>query len=323
MKTNGYIGKKGDIILFVIFLFFLSFILWANLATLDKVISTQGKVIASEKNQIIQNLEGGIIRQILVKEGDVVEKDEVLLIFDQTFLTAELDSASKQLENLNKELDFSEESLYLVEEEINLLNPAVEQGAASRMELIRSLQKKKTAETNLLRIKTNIQVLEEKIPALADKVKRTEVKAPKKGIINRVSITTTGGVADPGSELLEIVPIEEKLILEVEVSPKDIAYVIPGQKALIKLTAFDFSKFGSLQGKVVTVGADSIAKNDGSLWYVCKVEVLESGKTSLGKEILLLPGMVAQVDIVNGERTVMDYLLEPVSKVADEAFREI
>ena len=147
--------------------------------------------------------------------------------------------------------------------------------------------------------------------------------SPKNGIINRMVITTIGGVADPGSPLVEIVPLDEELIIEVEISPTDIALVMPGQRAIVKLTAFDFSKFGSLDGKVMNVGADSILKDDGSLWFLCEISVRINDTTSLGKKITMLPGMVAQVDIVNGERTIMHYLLEPVTKVTEEAFREI
>ena len=152
---------------------------------------------------------------------------------------------------------------------------------------------------------------------------RSMFVSPKNGIINRMVITTIGGVADPGSPLVEIVPLDEELIIEVEISPTDIALVMPGQRAIVKLTAFDFSKFGSLEGKVINVGADSILKDDGSLWYLCEISIRINDTTSLGKKITMLPGMVAQVDIVNGERTIMHYLLEPVTKVTEEAFREI
>lgn len=320
---DKYTGKTGDIILIVIASFFLLFVIWANLATLEKVIRGEGKVVASTKNQVIQNLEGGIVKDIFVKAGDIVEEGDSLLEFDDTFLRSELDASKIELKNLKIEVSFLEKSRELIFEELDILEPLVEQGAESRMELIRVLQRKANAESEISRKQADIESLEERIPAIKDRVNRTNVISPKAGIINRMVITTIGGVADPGSALVEIVPLNEDLIVEVEINPKDIALVLPGQRAIVKLTAFDFSKFGSLEGKVMSVGADSIQKDDGSLWYLCEISVRVKDITSLGKEINMLPGMVAQVDIVNGERSVMNYLLQPVTKVTEEAFREI
>ena len=318
-----YIGKTGDIILFLIVSFVVIFIVWANLATLEKVVRAEGKVVASAKNQVIQNLEGGIVKELFVKAGDTVKAGDLLLAFDDTFLKSELDAASIQLENLKAEVSFLQNSRTLITEELSILEPLVEQGAESRMELIRVLQRKANAESEISRKNAEIQSLQERIPALKDRVSRTQVVSPKNGIINRMVITTIGGVADPGSPLVEIVPLNEELIIEVEISPADIALIMPGQRAIVKLTAFDFSKFGSLEGKVLNVGADSILKDDGSLWYLCEISVRINDTTSLGKKITMLPGMVAQVDVVNGDRTIMHYLLEPVTKVTEEAFREI
>ena len=318
-----YIGKTGDIILVVIVSFFIIFVVWANLASLEKVIRGDGKVIASAKNQIIQNLEGGIVKAIFVKAGDIVQEGDSLLEFDDTFLRSELDASIIELKNLKTEVSFLESSRELIFEELQILEPLVKQGAESRMELIRVLQRKANAESEISRKQADIESLQERIPAIKDRVNRTNVISPKAGIINRMVITTIGGVADPGSALVEIVPLNEDLIVEVEINPKDIALVLPGQRAIVKLTAFDFSKFGSLEGKVMSVGADSIQKDDGSLWYLCEISVRVKDITSIGKKINMLPGMVAQVDIVNGERSVMNYLLQPVTKVTEEAFREI
>ncbi len=320
---DRYVGKTGDIILIFIASFFILFVLWANLATLEKVIRGEGKVIASAKNQVIQNLEGGIVKDIFVKTGDIVQEGDSLLEFDDTFLRSELDASIIELKNLKIEVSFLENTRELISEELAILEPLVKQGAESRMELIRVLQRKANAESEISRKQADIESLEERIPALKDRVNRTNVISPKAGIINRMVITTIGGVADPGSALVEIVPLNEDLVVEVEIDPKDIALVLPGQRAIVKLTAFDFSKFGSLEGRVVSVGADSIQKDDGSLWYLCEISVRVKDITSLGKKITMLPGMVAQVDIVNGERTVMNYLLQPVTKVTEEAFREI
>jgi len=317
------VGRTGDIILATIALFLVIFIIWANLATLEKVIRGEGKVVASAKNQVIQNLEGGIVKEIYVRAGDIVKKGQALLKLDDMVYSSELDASQKQLTNLKSEISSLQISLNLIKEELEILEPLVEQGAESRMELIRVMQREASAKSDLARKQTDMESLQERIPSLQDRVNRTLVSSPKDGIINRLVITTTGGVADPGSALAEIVPLNEDLIIEVEISPKDIAFILVDQRAIVKLTAFDFSKYGSLRGKVLTVGADSIQKDDGSRWYLCEIAVPVNGITSLGKTITILPGMVAQVDIVNGKRTVMNYLLEPVTKVTEEAFREM
>ena len=317
------VGKTGDIILVTIATFLIIFIIWANLASLEKVIRGEGKVVVSAKNQVIQNLEGGIIKEIYVKAGDIVKEGQALLKLDDTVYGSELDASRKQLNNLNDEISSLRISLDLIKEELDILKPLVEQGAESRMELIRVMQREANANSDLSRKQADIESLQERIPVLQDRVNRTLVSSPKNGIINRLVITTIGGVAKPGGALAEIVPLNEDLIIEVEISPKDIAFIVAGQRALVKLTAFDFSKYGSLTGKVLTVGADSIQKDDGSRWYLCEIAIPVNGITSLGKTITILPGMVAQVDIVNGERTIMNYLLEPVTKVTEEAFREM
>jgi len=300
--------RNANIILYITVLFWVCIITWANFASLEEVTRGQGRVIASSKIQIIQNLEGGIIEDILVKPGDLVSPGAPLIYLDQTLFQS-------QLSGLIKEKQAAENNLRLIEEERDILTPLVEQGVESRMELIRLLQRLSDAEAQLLR-------LGETQPILEDRLARTIVKAPVEGIVNRLLVNTTGGVVQPGEPLVEIVPIEDDLLIEVEISPKDIAYVLPDQRAIIKLTAFDFAKFGSLNGKVINVGADSIQKEDGSIWYICQIAVSGEGLTSLGKNIKILPGMVAQADIVGGEKTVLNYLLQPVTKVANEAFRE-
>ena len=300
--------RKANAILYVTFLFWVCILTWANFAVLEEVTRGQGRVMASSRIQIIQNLEGGIIKDIVVKSGDLVSSGDPLIYLDTTLYQSEL--VARQKEKLA-----SERNLELIKEEHGILAPLVEQGVESRMELIRLLQRLSEAEIQLLK-------LQESLPILEDRLNRATVKASIGGVVNRLLVNTTGGVVQPGEPLLEIVPIEDELLIEVEINPKDIAYVFPGQRAIIKLTAFDFAKFGSLTGAVTNVGADSIQKEDGSIWYICQIAVTGNGFTSLGKNIEIFPGMVAQVDIVSGEKTVLNYLLQPVTKIANEAFRE-
>ena len=300
--------RSANIILYSICIFWVTIFVWANYAVLEEVTRTMGRVVASSKIQVIQNLEGGIIKEILTKTGATVSSGDPLIIFESTRFQSELSA-------LTKEKQAAEKNLKLLDEELGILEPLVNQGVESRMELIRLLQRISDAEAGLMKA-------EETLPILEDRLLRTTVIAPVDGIVNRLLVNTTGGVVQPGEPLLEIVPIDDELIIEVEINPKDIAYVLPGQEAIIKLTAFDFSKFGSLKGKVINVGVDTIQKEDGSIWYICQIAVDGNGFTSIGKTIKILPGMVAEADIVSGEKTVLEYLLQPVTKIANEAFRE-
>ena len=277
--------RNANIVLYLICLFWIVILVWANFATLEEVTKAQGRVVASSKIQVIQNLEGGIIKEILTKTGQSVSSGDPLIVFDSTKFESELSA-------LVKEKKAAENNFDLLNEELEILQPLVDSGVESRMELIRLLQRISDAEAGLMKS-------EETLPILQDRLMRTTVIAPVDGIVNRLLVNTTGGVAQPGEPLLEIVPIDDDLIIEVEINPKDIAYVLPGQEAIIKLTAFDFSKFGSLNGEVITVGADTIQKEDGTIWYICQLAVEENGFTSLGKNIQILPGMVAEADIVS------------------------
>jgi len=301
-------APKPDLILYTIFAFFISFFIWASNAELEEVTRGQGKVIASSKVQVIQNLEGGIIQDIVVKTGQKVNKGDLLVKFDETQFKGDLNSTKKQLISL-------EESLSLLEEERDILKPLVEQEVEPRINFIRLLQR--IAQTN-----SEYEALTDQIPNLEDKLKRTSVVSPMDGVINRMLVNTTGGVAQPGSPLLEIIPSNDELVLEVEVSPMDIAYVIKGQKAIIQLSAFDFAVYGSLEGEVLNVSADTVTKDDGSTFYVCLVSMPADGITSMSRQLELLPGMQATVNIVSGSKTILTYLLQPVTNIKNKAFRE-
>ena len=174
-----------------------------------------------------------------------------MLKIDDTQFLGDLNSAKQQRISLS-------ESLELLKEERDILEPLVESGVEPRINLIRLLQRISTAESEY-------RVLQDQIPNLEDKLKRTNVKAPRDGIVNRLLISTTGGVIQPGSPILEMIPVDDDLILEVEVAPTDIAYVIKDQKAVVQLSAFDFAVYGSLDGVVMNVSADTITKDDGGM----------------------------------------------------------
>ena len=305
---NIFSAPKPDIILYVILIFFVSFFIWASRAELEEVTRGNGKIIASSKVQVIQNLEGGIINEIAVKTGQKVQENDLLVKLDETQFLGDLNSANQQLISL-------EQSLELLEEERLILEPLVDDKVEPRINLIRLLQRISTAQSEY-------QATLDQIPNLQDKLKRTSVRAPMDGIINRILNNTTGGVVQPASPILEIIPLNEELIIEVEVSPTDIAYVIKGQKAIVQLSAFDFAVYGSLEGEVLNVSPDTVTKDDGSTWYVCLVSIPADGITSMSRELQLLPGMQATVNIVSGSKTILSYLMQPVTNIKNKAFRE-
>ena len=401
--------RKADIILYTIAIFWFVAFIWSSFASIEEVTRGQGRVIASSKIQVIQNLEGGIIEDILVQTGDQVVmsqpliklediqfKSELLSIkqnqaaleanikilsaesqgidpeFSVTFKNNFPDLVARELslhqarktthqesiEILEKKLkrllvqsDAAEENFNLIVKEKDIVEPLVKQGVEAEMELIRIQQRMNEAQSNILQVEAEIEAnsaqlkaeksnfieqareklqetekefnnIVESLPAYEDRLNRTVVRASMNAIVNRLMVNTVGGVIQPGSPLIELVPVDDELIVEVEISPKDIAYVIAGQRASIKLTAFDFSKFGALDGFVTKVSADSLTKEDGSIWYLCQVSVPVNMITTMGKNIQIQTGMVAQVDIISGEKTVLEYLIQPVTKVANEAFRE-
>ena len=401
--------RKADIILYTSLLFWVIMFVWSYFATLEEVTRGQGRVIASSKIQVIQNLEGGIVKEILVQTGDEVTQSQLLIKLDDTqfkadlaamqqnraaleaniaTLTAEsqgvppvfdanftnsyanlvarelelhqsrmltqgesIEVLEQRLRRLQAQSNAASENFGLIQQEQDIVAPLVEKGVESQMELIRLKQRLNEAQSNIFQIdaeieatnaqlkaeqssfieqareklqlaKTEYNALIETIPTLEDRLERTLVRASMNAVVNRLLVNTIGGVVQPGSPMVELVPIDDELVVEVEISPKDIAYVIPGQRASIKLTAFDFAKFGALEGKVTKISADSISKEDGSIWYLCQVSVPVDTMTTLGKTIKIQTGMVAQVDIISGEKTVLQYLLQPVTKIANEAFRE-
>ena len=305
---NIFSTPKPDLILYVILIFFISFFIWASRAELEEVTRGNGKIIASSKLQIIQNLEGGIINDIAVKTGQRVQEGDLLIKLDETQFLGDLNSANQQLQSL-------EESLALLEEERLILEPLVDSKVEPRINLIRLLQRISTA-------RSEYQATLDQIPNLQNKLKRTSVRAPMDGIINRILINTTGGVVQPASPILEMIPLNDELLLEVEVSPTDIAYVIKGQKAIVQLSAFDFAVYGSLEGEVMNVSADTVSKDDGSTYYICLVSIPADGVTSMSRELQLLPGMQATVNIVSGSKTILSYLIQPVTNIKNKAFRE-
>ena len=154
---------------------------------------------------------------------------------------------------------------------------------------------------------------------LSDRVRQTEVRSPVKGTIKRLYHNTIGGVVLPGKEIVEVVPLDDTLLVEVRIKPKDIAFLIPGQEALVKLTAYDFVVYGGLEGVVEQIGADTIMDEEGNPFYEVYVRTRQAG---FGEDMPIMPGMTVQVDILTGKKTILAYLLKPVLRAKQYAMTE-
>jgi adhesin transport system membrane fusion protein len=410
-------------LLYAIVAFFVAAVIWAALAVVDEVTRGEGKVITSSQTQYIQNLEGGIISQILVREGQVVEKGDVLFRIDSTRfasefregrssnralrakvarLTAEAqrtrlqmpddlrkeapaaaqnelavyearqqDLANKngifreQLAQRNQELVEMrsraarlDEGLQYLQKEIALTAPLVKQGIMSEVELLRlereaarvrtdldaarlalpriqaaieeakrkladgELAFRSAAAAELAEARAQLAKLGEALPALEDRVSRTEVRAPAKGIVKVIPNKTPGGVVQPGSPLAELVPVEDRLLVEAKIRPSDIAFVSVGQPAVVKLAAYDYSIYGGLEGRVEYVSGDSLQPAQGEPYFVVHVRTHASAVAFQGKMLPVIPGMTATADVLTGRKSVLEYLLKPINKVRERALRE-
>lgn len=398
-------------------------LVWAKFAVLQEVTMGEGKAIPSSKVQVIQNLEGGIVTEIFVREGQIVNKGDTLLRLDDTrFLSnkgeSEVDKYTlmAQVDRLSAESEgrpfkpsaevlakapqvaADEQSLYdsrqrrlaseqrtlqeqlrqktqevaefrskqdqyrnqlgFIQQELSMSAPLVNSGAVSPVEIIRLKGKASEArgqmdatslaipraEAAISEIKSKIQEsldsfrsdaakdLNDKRSDLAkasatsiaidDRVTRTTVTSPVKGIVKTLKVNTIGGVVQPGSDMVEIVPLDDNLLIEAKVRPQDVAFLHPGQKAMVKFSAYDYTIYGGLPAKLELIGADTTTDDKGNTFYLIQVR---TDKNHLGgdeKPLLIIPGMVATVDIITGEKSVMDYLLKPVLKARTEALRE-
>ena len=412
-------------IVWTTFAFIAAFLVWAAYANIGETTVGEGKVIPSTQVQVVQNLEGGIVSEIRIKVGDVVQKNQVLMLIDDTRYTssfqenkAKNDALTAKIARLNAEvsgqgsLEFSAKfrkenrdlvdreitlfrsrqaefnantaafrqqidqrqqelkekrsrlgqintSLELLNRELTMSRPLVKQGAMSEVELLRLERQANDLKGELESTKITIPRLESAVAeaknklesyvakfradalselnqvraeqegtaatgvALKDRVERAVVRSPVTGTIKSVKVTTIGGVVQPGSELLEIVPLEDNLLVEARVKPRDIAYLRPGQEALVKITAYDFSIYGGFPAKLEYISADSITdekKNES--YYLVRVRTVSTTPARSDKPLAIIPGMTSTAHIQTGEKTFLHYLLKPIIKTKELAFRE-
>jgi adhesin transport system membrane fusion protein len=273
-------------------------------------------------------------------------------------LDAQRDQRSREIEEARIVIQTAERTLELAREERRILSQLVSRGLEPQIELVRldrliadaegrrdsarsaiirleaalaevvarkdaTLRQIRTqAQGDLNQTTAELRSLEEVMPALADRVGRTELKSPVNGILNRLLISTVGGVVRPGEPVAEIVPVDDQLVFEAMVLPQDIGFVKPGQSARLKITAYDFSIFGAMTGTVTQVSPDAVTNDRGESFYLARIETKAPVLLSGDKELPVVPGMQAQVDIITGSKTVLQYLSKPVIAVRENAFRE-
>jgi adhesin transport system membrane fusion protein len=232
----------------------------------------------------------------LINSGAVSEVELLRLERDTARFLGERDMAAAQI--LRSQAAMAEASRKIEEVELNARNEV-------RRELAETMAK--------------LNAFTEGGVALADKVKHAAIRSPVKGKVKRLLVNTVGGVVQPGRDLVEVVPLDDALILEAKVAPKDIAFLHPGQPAMVKFTAYDFATYGGLEAKLEHIGADSITDERGNTFFLVRVR---TNRSSLGTNLPIIPGMVAEVDIITGQKSILAYLLKPVLRAKQAALTE-
>jgi adhesin transport system membrane fusion protein len=415
--------RGGRAILWTVIVLFVLVIIWASVSEIEEVTRGEGKVVPSSQIQVVQNLEGGILSEILVNVGNLVRKGQLLLRIDETRfsssfqqnrgkylsykakaarlraeanntplevppeVTAEqpeigareqelfesrrrefqsslsirreqINQRNQELKELNSKLGELTRTNAFLQKELELTRPLVAEGAVSEVDVLH-------LERQASQMQGEIETIKETIPkaqsryqeaqlalkevelaffnkakaelnevlaqlgevsatavALEDRLDRTSVRSPVNGTINRLLVSTVGGVIQPGMDLVEIVPLEDTLLIEAQIKPADIAFLRPNQEAKIKFTAYDFTIYGGLEAKLEHISADSITDEKGNSYYPVR---LRTNKSYLGPEsdpLPIIPGMVASVDILTGKKTILSYILKPVLRAKYMALRE-
>ena len=306
--------RTSRMLLVAIILLLITGTTWAHFAILDEVKRGQGRVIPSRQMQVLQSLEGGLVEAIAVQEGDTVQKGQVLARIDNTKFSADLGEVKAKR-------DGAANSLKLLSPRGRAHPQALRaEGGARNRNAAPAAPGRRPRRPD--------RGLDETIKSAEDRVRRTELRSPVYGIINKINVTTVGAVVQPGANLMDIVPLDDTLLVEGRLRPQDIAFIRPGQDAVVKLTAYDSSVFGSLKGKVERISADTIIDDKSktgdkpeSFYRV----MVRTDKNYLGTQenpLPIIPGMVATVEVLTGKKSVLDYLVKPARMLGDEAFRE-
>jgi membrane fusion protein, adhesin transport system len=431
-QKNAKIDSKVLLLFFAILVFFLGAFLWAYFSKIDELTRGEGKVIPSEKIKTIQSLDGGIISEILIKEGSIIKEGQPLMKIDTTRFEASLEENKQtfyhllvtkarleiesklnledeipqikysdevlanantfamndrklftsRMEELNSTIKTFKIQLKQKEQEINELNSKATQLKISialireetkTMELLVARQSKSKvdllkikrelaqldgelqgtyasiprakyaieeaqnkiveklkifkseASNELQKINTEIKKYESKLVADEDKLDKTILVSPVDGIVKQINVNTIGGVVKSGMDLIEIVPQSDILLIEAKIDPKDIAFINPQQRAIVKITAYDFSIYGGLEGKIVEISADSIEDKDNkdkTSYYKVVIKTEQNYLEKDKQKLPIIPGMITTVDIVTGKKSILDFLLKPILKTKANALHE-
>ncbi len=200
------------------------------------------------------------------------------------------------------------------------LSQAIEEMAARRNAVARQFRSEALIELN--RTVADIGAIRQTMPALQDRVARTEIRSPMKGVVNRVFISTTGGIVKPGEPIVEVVPVDDQLVVEALVLPKDIGFVKLGQPARVKVTAYDYSIFGAMDGQVSNISADAVPNERGEAFFQVRIETKTRAIEAIDKKLPIIPGMQTQIDIITGKKTILQFLSKPIVAMRENAFRE-
>ncbi|CEN56207.1 HlyD family type I secretion periplasmic adaptor subunit [Candidatus Methylopumilus turicensis] len=377
-------GARPSLILWTtIFAVFIA-IFWASQAEIDQITRAQGQVIASSRTQVIQSGDGGTVEDMLVKEGDRVERGQVLVRLDKTKIeslylearakVAALRAAQSRLraEIFGGEPIFSEDvlgypqfkqsqlllltkkrnaireqvqaikgMLTLAKSELAMTEPLLKTGDVSMSDILKlqrtiaELQGQLTNVNNkylqdtqaeITKVEEDLAGAEQTLAQRRDQLAHIELKSPVNGIVKNVRITTLGGVVKPSEEVMEIVPEDDDLLIEAKVKPTDIAFIRPGLNANVKIDAYDYSIYGSLNGKLTYISADTLTedlKQGEQAYYRVQVKALNKKFSARPKELLeIQPGMTATVEIITGQSTVLKYIIKPVIKTMSESLSE-
>lgn len=369
-----------------------SFLWWASASELEEVTRGQGRVVPSSKEQVIQSLDPGVLTEMRVREGDAVEKDQLLLRIDDTRATALLrelqakthalaaSAARARAEAYGGRLEFPAEvraflelirreteafnarrralddsvaalrnGMVLLDREIEITEPMVGRGLVSEVELLRLKRQRNDlalqmadrqnkfrtdAATDLIKFEAELAQARESLVARADAAQRTEIRSPMKGTVKSIAVTTIGGVVQAGQEIMAIVPTEDTLVIEAYVRPADVAFIHPGQKAVVKISAYDYAIYGGLEGTVENISPDTLrderrmatpvadVADEANSYYRVRVRTKTNSLTTPAGQLLpIIPGMTATVEMLTGRKTVLQYLVKPLNR-ASEALRE-
>ena len=359
------------------------FFLWASQAPLDEATKGIGKVIPSASLQTVQNLEGGILAELLVQEGQRVSEGDILVRIDDTqsrasfredlskqqalrAALARLDAEAHGLEklefpaaivkdradlveretslfqkraaDLKDQVETLDASLRLASEELAMTVPLVAKEVVPKVDQLRLEREVVVTRGELTKLttgfrrdameqfnttKAEIERLDEALSGRADRMDRTVVRSPVSGTVNHLHIKTLGGVLQPGQPIVDIVPDGDSLLVEARIRPADIGFIHPGQEATVKFTAYDFGMYGGLRGQVEHISADTIEYEvDRQHYYMIKVRNKTGKLIKDGVELPIIPGMITEVDVLTGRRTVLQYLMKPMNRMRTNALHE-